>query len=89
MLEYEEKQGIEKKDFYDYDDPYTGIMTECCKTFIHDYFKYLSKGDIVMANSILYQFNHCPWLDEITDTPHLIIQAMIEEGERRYGKNKD
>jgi len=75
-----------KKDYYDYEDPYVGIMTECCKSFIHDYFKYLEKDDIVMANSVLYQFNHCPWLGEITDRPDDVINYMIMEGRRIYGK---
>lgn len=76
-----------KKDFYDYDDPYEGIMTECCKSFIKDYYKYLARGDKIMAESTLYQFNHCPWLAEITDRPDEIINYMILEGRRNYGKN--
>ena len=75
-----------EKDYYDYKDPAEGIMTECCKSFVKDYFDYLEKDDIIMANSILYQFNHCPWLERITDRPEEMINYMIMEGRKKYAK---
>ena len=85
-MSYEKKTNNISTDVYNYDDPYEGLITEMCKSFVKDYFKALSHEDYNEAKRIERQFRKCRWLSYITDNPDAIVDRMVKEGEERYGK---
>ena len=74
---------------YHYEDPYEGLIIEMCKSYVKDYFKALKHEDYNEAHSLERQFRKCKWLSYITDNPDAIVDNMVMEGEKLYGKESE
>ena len=73
---------------YEYKNPDEGIIVEICRSFVIDYCKAIHKGDQEKADKIEYEFRHCYWLKYITEEPDYLVNLMLQEGDRQYGKKK-
>lgn len=87
-MAYVKKTNSISNDAYTYEDPYEGIITEICKSYVKDYFKALEHEDYREAKRLELEFRKCRWLWYITDNPDAIVDEMVRQGEERYGKEE-
>lgn len=78
------------------DDFCDAIIGAMLTSFVDDYFRYLRAyrrrhkvDDLIKLNSVLYQFEHCPWLVYVEGkTPQQLVDALVKKGEELYGKEE-
>lgn len=78
------------------DDFCDAIIGAMLTSFVDDYFRYLRaynrhhrEKDLYMMQSVLYQFEHCPWLVYVEGkTPKQLVDALVKKGEELYGKEE-
>ena len=78
------------------DDFCDNIIGAMLTSFVDDYFRYLRaynrhhrEKDLYMMQSVLYQFEHCPWLVYVEGkTPKQLVDALVKRGEELYGKEE-
>ena len=79
------------------DDICDALIGAMLTSFVDDYFRYLRaynrrhrEKDLYMMQSVLYQFEHCPWLVYVEGkTPKQLVDALVKKGEELYGKEEN